>query len=223
MRTISRMTGIAAALSLACFATIAVAGPLPLNPDAIPGFSGTSTVASGLIAGKTLNASIDYAVFAPGQFNAYFGPGADPSNGTQYVYAYELTNTGATANVSRSANLLTVDLLPASLAQNIGYLPVANGNYGTLPSGSSFADSPPSSSRWSFSAPVIGLGGVSQIVLFTSPEPPTRGTAAVVGGGLQATTTVPNYVPTPIPEPSTFVLMAIAGSALALIRRRSKN
>lgn len=115
MRTLSRLTGIATALSLACIAAVVQAGPLPLNPDALAGYKGTTTASSGLIAGHTLDVSIDFAVFAPGQFNAYFGAGADPSNGTQFVYAYEITNTGLNAAIARNINGYTVGLLPTAM------------------------------------------------------------------------------------------------------------
>jgi hypothetical protein len=221
MRTLSRLAGIAMAVWLACHGAVALAGPLPLNPDAIPGWTGTSTVNSGLIAGKTLTASVDWAVFAPGKFDLYFGAGADPSNGTQYVYAYEPTNTGSTVNVSQKINGFTVGLIAGATFSNIGYLPVANGNYGVLPSTSSFGGT--SSARWNYTAPTLALVGgsnVSQVVLFTSPEGPTKISASILGGGLNATTTSANFVPTPIPEPSTFVLMAIAGSVAVLLRRK---
>jgi hypothetical protein len=221
MRTLLRFAIMAMAAGQALYGAVAFAGPLPLNPDAIPGWSGTSTVSSGLITGKSLDASLDWAVFAPGQFNAYFGAGADPSNGTQYVYAYEVTNTGATLNVSQKINGFTVGLLPGASAANIEYLPIANGNYGVLPTGSSFGGT--SSARWNFVSPTLALVGgsnVSQVVLFTSPHGPTKVSASILGGGLNGTTTQPNYVPTPIPEPSTIALMTIAGALLLGFRRK---
>ncbi len=225
MRTLSRWAGIAAAVSLACCLTVspitvAKAGPLPLNPDALSGWTGTSTIASGLIAGHTLDTKVEYAVFAPGQFNAYFGAGADPSNGTEFVYAYEVTNTGSTVNVSRNLSGFTVALLPTASASNVGFLPLANWNYGLVPNNSSFGGTPPSSARWNFTSPTLALGGVTQILLYTSPKGPTLASASALGGGIQGTTTVPNFVPTPIPEPSTFALLAIAGITMLAIRRR---
>ena len=50
--------------------------------------SGTKTrTLGGVIHTFTLNATVDYAVYAPGSFDLSF-PNADPSDGTDYVYAY---------------------------------------------------------------------------------------------------------------------------------------
>jgi len=169
-----------------------------------------------------LDVKVEYAVFAPGQFNVAFGAGADPSNGSEFVYAYEVTNTGATVNVSRNMSGVTVALLPTASASNIGFLPLLNGNYGQVPNNSSFGGTPASSARWNFTSPTLALGGITQVLLFTSPKGPTLASASALGGGIQGTTTVPNFVPTPIPEPSSFILLALAGLAMLAIRLRTR-
>ena len=50
----------------------------------------------------TINAEVDYAVYAPGTFStsAMLGNPADPSAGQDFIYAYEIRNSG-TASVTK--------------------------------------------------------------------------------------------------------------------------
>ena len=48
----------------------------------------------------SLSSDVDYAVYAPGKFDLSFGSAADPSNGSQYVYAYQLFDVGGNQNVT---------------------------------------------------------------------------------------------------------------------------
>ncbi len=207
---------------IACMTGSVQAGPLPLDPHAIPGFEGTSTL-SFTSGSLSVSGNIEYAVYAPGQFNASFGTGADPSNGTQYVYAYQVDNTGTVPAGGRNISLLGVTLLPTNGATNIESLPLTYGNFGVVPAASGFAGSPPTTARWLYTSTTIGLGASSQILLFTSPKGPSFASAAITGGGLIANTIPAQYVPTPIPEPSTFALMAIAGTCLMMLRRKKQD
>src|SRR5262245_48184350 len=76
-------------------ATTALAGPLFADPAALPGWTGSSGFV-GANGGFKLNANVEFAVYAPGAFGTSaalgFPGGADPSGGTQFVYAYEIFN-----------------------------------------------------------------------------------------------------------------------------------
>jgi hypothetical protein len=213
MSTASRLIGILIAVFLAGAAVIAQAGPLPLDPHAMGGVDQGSQVFQNKGGPTTLTANVEFAVYAPGQFTKTFGAGSDPSGGTQYVYAYQAFDVSVAPN-PRTLSILTVGLLTGAQAANIEYLPVIYGNYGLLPASSSFGGSPTNSARWDYTGQTIPVGQHTQILLFTSPHPPTPVTSSVVGGGLANS----QNLPSPIPEPASWTLLAI-GSVALLYRR----
>ena len=216
MSIASRFVGLMAIAGFACVG-VAQAGPLPLDGNAIAGYHGTSAPFFSSQFGTSISASVEYAVYAPGQFNTSFGAGADPSAGTQFVYAYQLFNTGDSAT-SLALTAITVGLNTGNQGANIGSLPIVNGNYGQLPNSASFSGSPATSARWFYNPTSLPLGAASQVLLFTSPHGPTFKTSSVQGGGLGAS----QPLPTPVPEPGTIAL-AILGCAGLLAARFAKN
>jgi hypothetical protein len=200
------------------------AGPLPLDPNALPAYRGDTGTLTSTLGAFSISMDLQYAVYAPGKFNLSFGPGADPSGGTQYVYAYQFYNAGSAGAFVFSG--VSVNLLLGNQAANIEALPLSFGNYGQLPVSASFASSPPTSARWSYTTANLPVGGQTQILLFTSPHGPTRSTAQATGG-LGVTTDGSHLVPTPIPEPHASVIivsgvMVLGGAAVrrAITRRR---
>ena len=79
-------------------ASTASAGVLATDGNAIGAFQGSVNMANSFqpIPGYPLfynvNADVDFAVYAPNlgssNFDLTFGPGADPSGGADFVYAY---------------------------------------------------------------------------------------------------------------------------------------
>ena len=75
----------------------AMGGLLPIDPlaynDGTTTWSGTQAFTAGS-GGTHLGVTVDYAVYAPGEFQASstLGYPADPSNGSEFVYAYQLWN-----------------------------------------------------------------------------------------------------------------------------------
>jgi PEP-CTERM motif len=220
MNTASRLACLALALGVAMSATNAQAGPLPLDPNAI--WHGTSAPLFFSISGGgttfEISASVQYAVYNPGKFDLSFGAGADPSNGSQYVYAYQVYNTGANGptTVAEAISFFSVGLGANANAQNIEALPLVNGNFGQLPSSESFGGSPPNSAGWFYSVTPLGLAAQSQILLFTSPHGPTYQSSGVTGNGLSAS----QPLPSPAPEPSSVILLVMGGLVALVTRRR---
>ncbi|GMU23922.1 MAG: hypothetical protein AMXMBFR13_39990 [Phycisphaerae bacterium] len=174
-------------------ASSAFAGPLATDAAGLPAFTGSANFASG-----ALTAVMDYSVFAPGAYT-----GADPSGGSEYVYAYQVFNT----STSRNINGFSVGLLAGGGAHNesadAGYPMVG----GVAPT---FVSIGATSMAADFVAPEILTGGFSQVVILTSPLGPTFASASVQSGGLQAQ----NLAPTPIPEPTSLLLLGLMGLAM---------
>ena len=207
---------------------------LDTDTNAMPGWYG-STLLSGIdpfIGYYKVAADVDYAVYAPGQFDLTFGAGSDPSGGTEYVYAYQMHNRDASE--SSTIKSLSVGLdgdsgRPGHLAEPLngsplGYVSflddVLFGDFGLDPDDSRAVppSGPPSptSMRWDFeqnNLPTLLPGMSSDILLFTSPAEPEWDS-----GTLDAAWAGSGSLPSPSPEPATMGLLALGG--LAILKRR---
>ena len=218
MHASSRVTLTMALVLVASVGTLQ-AGPLPFDPNALAGYKGDTGTLTTTLGGLSISMDLQYAVYAPGAFDLSFGAGADPSAGSQYVYAYQFYNTGTVAAGGFAFSGVSVNLLLGNQAANIEALPLTYGNYGQLPVSASFAGLPPTSARWSYTTANLPLGAQSQILLFTSPHGPTRSTAQATGG-LGVTTDENHLVPTPVPEPLGSVLVVSAAVVLGGVAAR---
>jgi hypothetical protein len=209
-----------AAAAATLWGTKAYSAILATDANAISGFHGTQDFST-TIGSLSMKGEVDYAVYAPGQFKQSFGAGSDPSSDQRYVYAYQMHNTGGTAD--RDLGFLSVGFDAAgsggSNPANIGIILV--GDHGDDPSASSFipAGGPPfNSATWNFTT-TLPDGHFSEILLFTSPFAPEFYDASVQGGGLSKQSRLPS--PT-VPEPGT-VLAACGMLGTLLIRRRNSK
>jgi hypothetical protein len=198
-------------LALLLIASPALAGPLPTDTNAIAGWQG-STLFSDSNGGFNLVVDIEYAVYAPGQFgsSAALGLPADPSGGADFVYAYQALNN---VNLS-TTNLinLSVGLTPGTIpngSTNIGFVP----GFGLNPNVDQFipAGDPKTSARWTWAVPLLNPGINSTVVYFTSPYGPGLLLSSITGGHATLDSTA---LPSPVPEPSTLLLAAIAAACL---------
>jgi hypothetical protein len=210
----------------------ASAGTLATDPASILGWQGTRSF-SASAATVVLSADVDYAVYAPGDFSgsAALGNPADPSGGLHYVYAYQAFNNveGGNRPVSQfSVGFL--DLAPegdgnddAEFPENIGF--VDGFSSPDLDPVSSFSpDSNPQTIKeaagWGFqNGGLQPAGDNSDILIYTSPFGPEWDRASILGGGLS------NFqpLPSPVPEPTTFVLSLFAMTSLLVYLRHLKN
>ena len=151
--------------------------------------------------------TMDYAVYEPGEFGLWF-PGEDPSGGDDYVYAYQITNTGA------DLIQCTVGLDGDEPLGSIGYLP----GTGIEPTNSHFIDGPPpTSAGWNWD--YMG-SDTTAIVIFTSDAGPEPDKASFGTDPIDLTTIYD--VPSPMPEPVCGLLL-MGGAALVLRRRRASS
>jgi hypothetical protein len=187
---------------------------------------GPTKIAAGDIG--TMTATVEWAIYAPAAFGASVALGlpvaADPSAGTEYVYAYEIFNASSGSSTLSS---FSVGLYPDVITSvsNKGWLVNTGGmtpvKVEFIPVAGPIDDA--TNVKWSFtSAPFLAAGTHSHYLLFTSPYGP--GTKMSSLAGFTATRNV--ALPTPVvPEPSTVLLGLIGGLSLLAIagyRRRHK-
>jgi len=183
----------------------ASAGLLAANSGgAIPAYTGSVNFAGGLLS-FTVDADVDYAVFAPGTFEAAF-PGQDPSGGTEYVYAYQITNNDT--DVSK----LTVGLDGDEPLGSIGFVSDVSS---TDPTASLFVGT--TSAAWDFTVPnPLVNGAESSVLIFTSAAAPEWDS-----GTVEASFPDSQQLPSPLPEPASLGLVAL-GLGLVSVRRHRK-
>ena len=181
----------------------ALGGPLGEDSTSISGYTGTVS----FNASDVLFVDLDYAVFMPGIYPDDGVNGDDPSDGTEYVYAYQAFNVSPGAPLST----VSIGLLEDNGAGNAMADLLHEQLGGVEPS---LIDCYSASIVYRFSSPVIMPDQYSTVVLFTSPNSPTWGPASVQYGGY----TDQQTVPTPIPEPAAGLLLGLVG--LAAIARR---
>jgi hypothetical protein len=208
-----------AAAAATLWGTRAYSAILATDANAMTGFHGTQDFSTS-IGTLSMKGEVDYAVYAPGQFNLTFGAGSDPSSDKRYVYAYQMHNTGGTSD--RDLGFLSVGFNQATAGgsnpTDLGILLV--GEHGDDPSSSSFipVSGPPyHSATWNFSVPIPD-GHFSEILLFTSPFAPEFYDSSVQGGGLSRQ----SRLPSPVPEPGA-ALAACGIMGALLIRRRNSR
>ncbi len=152
----------------------------------------------------SLIGSIDYAVYAPGQ---YSGALAFPS--TEYVYAYRVFNDAAS---TVAIDFFSVGLMADALVGHLAYEAEA----GDVAPGYQAILSEHVLSVFFGSAGPIAGGMNSAILLYSSPFGPTQVFGAVSGG---FTGGMIVDLAAPIPEPATLALLTLGGIFATRSRR----
>jgi len=199
----------------------ALAGQLNLNANAIPGFTGTTPFANASPPDFLLG-TVDYAVFAPGDFTTAFpASGYTPTAG-QLVYAYQIIPTDG-------LNTEFISFMSVNLngdANNISAFELEPGN--TPSDASTFTFGPTGmageNAEWYFFGGGIPISGRSYGLVYSSPNVPQMLDGNVVDGGLTANV-IPLPVPSPvaIPEPGTITMLWLGGLGILAIAARRRR
>jgi hypothetical protein len=149
-----------------------LAGPLADDPLAIPEFQGTAHFNSNEI----LKVDVDFAVFSPGTYPDDAIHGEDPSDGAEFVYAYQVFNVSAT----RDLTTLSITLDACTGAHHLQTDPLYALTGGKDPVILALL---PDSVIVDYLGDALPAGGYSTVFLFASPNPPTMVPASVLDGG----------------------------------------
>jgi hypothetical protein len=225
----------ALALSLAVLASLSIglptnAGTLATTNRALnDGFGpdagrwhGTVDI-MGAAFGDTLIAQVDWAAFAPGQFQLFLGDngyaGADPSGPGEVLYVYQITSV---TNANPGVDTLTVGVDPTDgrgLVSAPSYLSLG---LATEKAPTSGADNT-TSMDWFFNGAELQVGDTSGLLMFSSPFAPeydflqvNSGLAGPVVSPLVASPSDRSYN---VPEPTTAALALACTAALLGTRR----
>jgi hypothetical protein len=200
--------------------------------NAMPGWYGTSIIQfiEETSPEKFVDGSVDFAVYAPGQFNLSF-PGQDPSGGTRYVYRYQLYNNSGTSE--DYLKTLTVGLVGVTNAANCKWIDPGDlyqGSGGVIPTLQvALIGTPnPTSAVWKYKASSpIGPGNYSKMLIFTSPYEPTSRLSTVnsqstIGHWVDGDGNQYNWwegmLPSPVPEPTTLFSLFMSGGLFIIYR-----
>jgi hypothetical protein len=225
------LTAVALSLPTSASATLITAD----TDNAMPGYYGTKSIHFYEESNQmTVDGSIDYAVYAPQQFNVSF-PGKDPSNGTQYVYRYQLYNNAATSHDYMLS--LTVGLPgftgDATYCKWVEPGPIYPDGGLAPGSRNKLIGTPPTSALFEYrgSAP-LQPGNFSKMLIFTSDYPPTYRFASVVSScSIQRWVDEDGnqynwwegQVPSPVPEPASLIGLLVFGACALAYRALSRN
>lgn len=207
--------------------SLATAGPLSttnlalndgFGPDAGRWRGSVSIV--GAAFGDTVVAEVDWAAFAPGNFQLYLNSQAiaqlDPSGPGEVAYVYQITSV---TNANPGVDTLTVGLEAAD-GRGVVLAPTF------VPTGAGTEKSPNSggdngtSMAWYFNGSELQVGDTSSLLVFTSPFAPEFDFLQVSSG--VASPPVSPLVASPsdrlfrfeIPEPSSIILALVCAAGL---------
>jgi hypothetical protein len=203
-----------AGLAVLLVSGTAYGGFLPTDPAAMSAWQNSKVIS----APSKISATVEYAVYAPGQFanSAALGFPTDPSGGTDYVYAYEVYATSPA--VKDLTVQTTAGAVPPS-STNIGDWMAADGGLSATGVFNLSADlSRVANAKWTRSTGILNTH--SDVLYFTSAFAPHLATASISGGGSLVAT---GQLPSPIPEPTAAALAAITAVCLLgamRVRRR---
>jgi hypothetical protein len=183
-----------AILLFVCVSVFAVCAEASLfnDPAAMTGFT-NKTSFSITMSGKTLKADVEYAVYAPGDYQ-----GDDLTDGSEYIYAYQILNS-TQSNVV--VDFFSVGILSGS---SIDFI-YTDTSYGVLGGTVPFAFNFSQSAGYVFIRDALNPGQWSDVLIFSSTYSPTIGFGTVSGSGLSGM----GSLPTPsVPEPATILFIA---------------
>lgn len=174
-------------------------------------------------ASNTFTGTLDFAVFAPGDFQSFldttYGGGtySDPTGGSEYIYAFQFGSDSGSPIQSLNTGY--------DVGADIGSLPAPTSAAGSGDSGPVSTAYNASSARWDWGfGSSVGNGQISDVLFYSSNRPP-KPDAATLGAQYlldQADSGLHDYASPSVPEPTTMasIVIALAGLSLAGRHRR---
>ena len=218
---------VTSAIILVAFSGAAQATTLATTTEALSGFQGSQSYQA-TVALNTLDAEVEYAVFAPGNFQSFLDENgiltADPAPG-EYTYAYQIVDVPAGTS---SVTNLSVAMQGDEAAGSSGVTFIGRAvDYGTYalspdvdPGATGGGPGVSTSAVWAF-LPGIPPGQISGILHYSSTQQPEFGFSTMAAG--IATEAIANSLPNPVPEPSTLLLASVLGLISCLTRGGHRN
>lgn len=201
-----------------------VTHPLLTGPGTMSGFTGQehfySTGIAANIPNAILDITIDFAVFAPGQYTGTFNalPGFIAPTGSNYIYAYQVHNNGplhgSGNRVFSKLGLSTTGATVTSVGRDLNYDP------STLDVSPTLAAVAGGGVTYIFITPNIAPDKFSMILLLASPHAPAFGRATVLDSGLSDDGQLPTPSPVAVPAPGAALLGALGLAMLRSVRQR---
>ncbi len=166
---------------------------------------------------RSLDVTVDFAVFAPGQFPGNYTPfagfAAPPAN--DFVYAYQVYNTGVANGGLSTTQFSQLGINSLGPISSLGKDQSGVGPTGDVGAiNTNFAFLSAQGASYLFLVPSIQVDQYSVVLLFSSPIGPTFSQASVYDSGLSAN----GNLPMPIPAPGTLALLGL-GAVVARRRR----
>lgn len=229
MRTVGAIRA-GAALVVLVSTSVAMAGILADGDYGMAGWWGVRRFESGIPFPGRLAVDVEFCVYAPAEegqpsnFDLAFDADVDPSDGTDYVYAYQLLNDLVDHpwdDLEQRSPVSRFTIYLSGEDEEPVHIGSIDGD-GVNVTSSAFEPTPgpPNTAGWDFS-PKVEYMQVSDVLFFTAPGGPEPDQGSMLGDVGAKRLDMPS--PSTAPEPVTLTLFALGAAYVCHIRRARRR